>query len=167
MTIQAFNVYTAKGYAGELCDSGPRVVQTGVLTSASAGFGLAMGRDSATVDRGVKLSDGGTAGTAVNIFAISQREYNHEAGVRPSTGNDTTYLIRESVSLIREGYLYIKIAAASAAVVAGVKMNFITATGEFTRQAASGTVRVETTNVRAEQAGVAGDIIKVRINIQD
>lgn len=167
MTIQTFQLYTNRGYAGDLVDSGPRVVQTGVLTSAQAGFGKVMSRDAATIDRGVALSDSGTAGTPVNIFAISQREYNHEAGTRPSTGVDTFYFITESVSLIRDGYVYIQIAAGSDAVAAGDVLNFITATGELTAASASTTVIVETKNIVAEQAGIAGDIIKVRIAIVD
>jgi len=165
MTIQAFNVYTAKGYAGELVDSGPRVVQTGVLTSAQAGFGKAMSRDAATVERGVSLSAAGTAGTAINIFAISQREYNHESGTRPSDGVSTYYYATESVSLIRDGYLYIQLDSGSAAVAAGEVLNVVTATGMFTSAAASTTTIVETLNVVAEDSGVSDDIIKVRISI--
>lgn len=165
MTIQAFTLYTAKGYAGDLVDSGPRVIQTGVLTSAQAGFGKAMSRDAGTVDRGVKLSATGSAGTGINVFAISQREYNHESGTRPSDGVSTFYYATESVSLIRDGYLYIKLDSASAAVAAGDVLNVITATGEFTKQAASSTTIVETLNVVAEESGLADDIIKVRISI--
>ena len=47
MPIQDFKIYTANGYAGDLVDSAPRVVQTGILVPnaqnvASAGFGLAI-----------------------------------------------------------------------------------------------------------------------------
>lgn len=156
MTIQTFNIYTAKGYEGDLVDSGPRVVQTGVLTSATAGFGKAMKRD-ASVERGIAL--GGLA----NVFAISQREYNHEAGTRPSTGDDTNYLITESVSLIRQGYLYIKLTGATA-IAAGDVLHVDTTTGLFTKVAVLGDV-VACLNVIAEESAISGDVFKARIDI--
>ena len=156
MTIQAFNLYTANGYAGDLVDSGPRVIQTGVLTSPSVGFGKAVKRDAA-VERGVAI------GGAANVFAISQREYNHEAGTRPSTGDDTKYLVTESVSLIRQGYLYIKLDG-STAISAGDTLHVDTATGEFSKDAVAGNI-VEATNVIADEAALAGEVFKVRIDI--
>ena len=156
MTVQNFSIYTAKGYEGELVDSGPRVVQTGILTSATAGFGKALVRD-ASVERGVAL--GGSA----NVFAISQREYNHEAGTRPSTGNDTVYRITESVSTIRQGYLYVLVGG-DTAVVAGEVMHVDTVTGVFSKKAVAGNV-VATTNVTADESGLVGDIIKIRLDI--
>ena len=157
MTIQNFDIYTAKGYAGDLVDSGPRVVQTGVLTDLEAGFGKAMSRDAGTVAKGVKL------GGAAKVFAISQREYNHEAGVRPSTGDDTKYKQSMSVSLIRQGYLYIKLEG-STAINAGESLHVDSVTGEFSKEAVAGDI-VEATNVTADEAGLAGDIIKVRLDI--
>ena len=156
MTVQNFSIYTAKGYEGKLVDSGPRVVQTGILTSATAGFGKALVRD-ASVERGVAL--GGSA----NVFAISQREYNHEAGTRPSTGNDTVYRITESVSTIRQGYLYVLVGG-DTAVVAGEVMHVDTVTGVFSKSAVAGNV-VATTNVTADESGLVGDIIKIRLDI--
>ena len=156
MTVQNFSIYTAKGYEGELVDSGPRVVQTGILTSATAGFGKALVRD-ASVERGVAL--GGSA----NVFAISQREYNHEAGTRPSTGNDTVYRITESVSTIRQGYLYVLVGGETA-VVAGEVMHVDTVTGVFSKSTVAGNV-VATTNVTADESGLVGDIIKIRLDI--
>ena len=166
MTIQNFNIYTANGYEGDLVDSGPRVVQTGVLTSATAGFGKAMVRDAA-VERGVALgSPEIDASSTTNVFAISQREYNHEAGTRPSPGNDTVYNITESVSLIREGYLYVKLT--DHAATAGEALVVEELTGLFVGGAvAAGTVAGESValNVFADEAGIAGDVIKVRIDI--
>ena len=156
MPIQDFKIYTARGYAGELVDSGPRVVQTGILTSASAGFGLAMSRDTG-VTRGCAL---GTSAGAV--YAISQREYNHEADTRPSDGT-TSYKETESVSLIRQGYLYVLLNG-STAINAGEVLNVDSTTGEFTKDAVAGDV-VATTNVIAAEDGLAGEIIKVRIDI--
>tara|TARA_R110000851_G_scaffold106188_3_gene225120 strand:+ start:117 stop:590 length:474 start_codon:yes stop_codon:yes gene_type:complete len=157
MTTQAFNLYTANGYAGDLVDSGPRVIQTGILTSATAGFGLGMSRD-ASVERGVSL--GGSA----NVFAISQREYNHEASVRPSTGDDTLYRQTESVSLIRQGYLYVKLSGA-VAVAAGEFLHVDTSTGLFSKSSVAGNV-VATTNVVADEAAIAGEVFKIRIDIK-
>jgi hypothetical protein len=157
MTTQAFNLYTANGYAGDLVDSGPRVVQTGILTSAEAGFGLGMTRDN-SIDRGVAL--GGTA----NVYAISQREYNHEAGTRPSQGNDTVYKKTESVSLIRQGYLYILLSG-SVAIAAGAVLHVDTVTGLFSKDTVAGTI-VATTNVVADEAALAGQVFKVRIDVK-
>ena len=166
MPIQDFNIYTANGYEGDLVDSGPRVVQTGILTSANAGFGKAMKRDT-SIERGVALGSAEIASSSTtNVFALSQREYNHEAGSRPSTGNDTVYLITESVSLIRQGYLYIKLR--DHAAIAGEALVIEEATGIIVGgTAGSGTVAGESValNVFADEAGVAGDIIKVRIDI--
>ncbi len=160
MTIQDFNIYTANGYEGDLVDSGPRVVQTGILVGGPVGFGKAVQRNG-TVDRGIGI---GTLGA--NIYAITQREYNHEAGTRPSTGNDTVYLETESVSLIRQGFLYVKIT--DHAAVAGEALVVDQTTGLFVGgEAGSGVVAGESiaSNVFAEEAGIAGDVIKVRIDI--
>jgi hypothetical protein len=156
MTTQSFSLYTKNGYAGDLVDSAPAVKQTGILTSASVGFGKAVKRDT-SVERGVAV------GGAAKVFAITAREYNHEAGTRPSTGNDTFYLVTESVSLVREGYLYVLLGGA-VAVSAGQVLHVDTVTGVFSKTAVAGNV-VATTNVVAEEAGIAGDVIKVRIDI--
>jgi hypothetical protein len=167
MPIQNFNLYTANGYAGDLVDSGPRVIQTGVLVANAAGesdvgFGLAMLRQvtGTAVERGVEL--GGSA----SVFAISQREYNHEAGTRPAkagVAGTWAYHKGESVSLIRQGFLYVKIGG-STAITAGAELHVDTATGIFSKDSVAGNI-VATTNVVAEEAGLAGDVIKVRIDI--
>jgi hypothetical protein len=167
MPTQNFKLYTANGYAGDLVDSGPRVIQTGVLVAnaadvSDAGFGLAMLRQvtGVAVDRGVEL--GGSA----NVFAISQREYNHEAGTRPAkagVAGTWAYHAGESVSLIRQGFLYIKLGG-SVAIAAGEAVHVDAVTGVFSKDAVADDV-VATTNVVAEEAGLAGDVIKVRIDI--
>lgn len=167
MPVQEFNIYTANGYAGDLVDSAPRVVQTGILVAnatgaVTAGFGKAMLRQvtGTLIERGVEL------GGAANVYAISQREYNHEASTRPAK-QDTgawAYRLAESVSLIREGYLYIKLEGATA-IAAGAVLHVDTVTGEFSKEAVAGNI-VATTNVVAEEAGIAGDVIKVRIDIK-
>lgn len=167
MTIQNFNLYTANGYAGDLVDSAPRVIQTGILVPnatavGTAGFGLAMLRQvtGTLIERGVEL------GGAASVYAISQREYNHEASTRPAKSGTGawSYLEGESVSLIREGYLYIQLDG-SAGIAAGDALHVNTVTGAFSKDAVAGNI-VATTNVIAEEAGVAGDIIKVRIDIK-
>lgn len=156
MTEQVFNIYTAKGYEGDLVDSGPRVIQTGVLTSAEVGFGKAVDRDN-SIPKGVSV------GSGANVFAISQREYNHEAGTRPSTGNDTVYKQTESVSLIRQGYLYIKLTGTTP-VLAGTVMNVDSVTGLFTADTVAGNV-IATVNVTADEDALAGEVFKARIDI--
>ena len=158
MTIQAFNIYTANGYAGDLVDSGPRVVQTGVLEVADVGFGKALQRATSGNAKGVEK---GSAGAA--IFAISQREYNHEAGTRPSDGTDFGYLVFDSVSTIREGYLYIKLTGATA-ISAGEVLHVDQVTGEFTKVTPVGDV-IATTNVIADEDAISGDVFKARISI--
>tara|TARA_R110002020_G_scaffold297585_1_gene513349 strand:- start:93 stop:581 length:489 start_codon:yes stop_codon:yes gene_type:complete len=161
MTIQNFNLYTAKGYAGELVDSGPRVIQTGIVEDANTAEGYAIGFGKA-VKRGV--SERGVAlGAAADVFAISQREYNHEANSIPSSGNDTGYKSTYSASLIRQGYLYIEVTDTAASI--GEKLSVDTVTGEFAGGGISSGNFVVSNNVVAEQAGVVGDIIKVRLDI--
>ena len=110
MPIQTFEIYTANGYAGDLVDSAPRVVQTGILVPNAtavdeAGYGLAILRQvtGTLIERGVEL------GGAANVYAISQRELNHESKNRPAKIGDGGWVYGDgdSVSLIREGYLYI------------------------------------------------------------
>tara|TARA_R110000850_G_scaffold16634_2_gene51572 strand:+ start:80 stop:559 length:480 start_codon:yes stop_codon:yes gene_type:complete len=156
MPIQDFKLYTLNGYAGDIVDSGPRVVQTGILVGADAGFGKALSRN-AGAERGINL------GSAPTVFAISQRELNHEAGSRPSTGNDTVYKATESVSIMRDGYIYIELVGGP--VVAAGNLLFVNAaTGTFSGDATDvGGVHVESTNVIADEAGIVGEIIKARI----
>jgi len=157
MTIQAFNIYTANGYEGELVDSGPRVTQTGVLTSSKVGFGKALGRDN-SVERGVAIATHSSG--SIPVFAITQREYNHEASLRPSTGTDFFYKKTESVSLIRDGYLRLKVTGAAA--VAGALALVHKTDGTFSGGSATGDF-LATTNVVWEESGQVGDIIKARI----
>lgn len=159
MPIQEFNIYTKKGYAGELVDSGPRVTQTGILTDATLGFGLGLSRD-LTIERGVRLNIAADDG---NVWGISMREYNHEAGARPAVpGTDWEYLITESVSVMREGYIYLLVETTAA--TAESLANIDDVTGGFV-----GGVPVAgnkaTTNVTFVQSGAVGDIVKARIDI--
>ena len=154
MPIQTYNIYTGKGYAGELCDSAPRVTQTGLVEDATLAFGLAL--KPGTKERHVVV--GHTAG---NVHSISMREYNHEAATRPSDGS-VTYLQAESASIMREGFLLVKVQARAA--VAGQKLNVVDATGEFTGGAA-GAGETQAINVVAVESGLVGEVIKARIDI--
>ena len=156
MTIQTFNIYTANGYAGDLVDSGPRVVQTGIVEDAGGfGFGKAIKRGTA----GKQVLLGG----ATKVYAISQREYNREAGTRPSDGTDFGYLVKDSASIIRQGYLYIKLTGATS-ILAGEAVHVDTVTGEFSKLAVAGNV-VATLNVFADEDAITGDVFKARIDI--
>jgi len=157
MPIQDFNIYTAKGYAGELVDSGPRTVQTGILTGNSPlGFGVAVTRDSAVVERGV--APGSVGG---NVFAITQREYNHEASTRPAKEGTGAwkYQPAESVSLIRQGYLYIEVVD-----IAAVSGQVLAVNADGTWEGTDAGSATATTNVTAEESGLG--LIKVRIDIK-
>lgn len=153
MPVQDFNIYTANGYEGELVDSGPRVVQTGVLTSAKVGFGKAVSRDT-SVERGVSV------GSTASVYAITQREYNREADTRPTDGTDFFYKQADSVSLVRDGFIRLKVTGRAA--VAGQLANVVTATGLFTGGSA-GSGETATTNVVWEESGVVGETVKARI----
>ena len=156
MTIQSFEIYTGNGYEGDLVDSGPRVVGTGVVEDATGfGFGKALKRGTA----GKQVLLGGAA----KVFAISQREYNREAGTRPSPGTDFQYLEKDSASIMREGYIYIKLTGATA-ISNGDVLHVDTVTGLFTKVAVAGNV-VATVNVFADEDAITGDVFKARIDI--
>jgi len=163
MTIQNFDLYTKRGYAGELVDSGPRVVQTGIVTNANDAasgyaldFGVAVSRH-ATIERGIQ------AGSAANVFAITQREYNHEANSIPSDGTDTGYKSTYSASLIRQGYLYVEVT--NTAVAVGEALSVDTVTGAFAGGGITTGNFVVTSNVISDQAGAVGEVVKVRLDI--
>ena len=163
MPTQNFNIYTGRGYAGELVDSGPRVVQTGVLTSATAGFGVLMDRD-ASVERGASLS---RAYSTTSVYAISHREYNHEASTRPSDGS-TSYKEGESVSLIRQGYLYLLVDVGTNALTAGDTLQYVVADGTFTSDADDASTIGSCPNVTAEESvatSATPQLVKCRIDI--
>jgi hypothetical protein len=154
MPIQDYNIYTGKGYAGDLFDSAPRVTSSATVEAATLGFGLALKPGS--LDKGVVA--GHTAG---NVFAISMREYNHEASTRPSDGT-TTYKQAETASIMREGFILVKVTARAA--VANTLLNVNDTTGEFAGGAA-GAGETAAVNVTALEAGQVGDVIKARIDI--
>lgn len=167
MPTQDFNIYTAKGYEGDLVDSGPRTVGTGVLTSATAGFGKAIQRDDLTVTRGAAIGSAEIDATSTtNVYAISQREYNREAQNRPSNGNDFGYIESDSMSIMREGFILVLLR--DHAAVAGEALVVEEATGIFVGgTVAAGTVAGESValNVYADEAGTVGEVIKARIDI--
>jgi len=149
MTIQSFNIYTARGYAGDLVDSGPNVSQTGVVEDAELQVGVAVRRG--TLARDITLdADGG------NIFGLVRRELALEAKNKPSDG-ETVFKKHDSASILRQGYLYVEVVSSS--VVAG-QLVFTDTDGHIT-----GSTGTATTNVTAEQDGIVGDIIRVRIDI--
>ena len=153
MPAQTFDIYTKRGYAGDLVDSGPRTVQTGVATEGTIEFGVAVKPNRSSDSRGVE------EGSPVNVYAVAQREWNHEAATRPSDGT-TVYAQDQSVSLLRQGYIYVEVVAAC---VAGQLLFVDDTSGAF-----SGTVddvTAETTNVTAEQDAQAGQVVKARIDI--
>lgn len=159
MPIQNYNIYTAKGYAGELCDSGPRVAQSYLADGVDILFGVGVQRGS--------TPDSVIPGCAVggNLFGIAMREYNHEADLRPSDGT-TSYKPTETVSTFRQGYLYVELTGATS-VVEGDAMHIDQVTGLFTKDAVAGNI-IATINVSAdEDLLVTGgtDILRVRMDI--
>ncbi len=162
MTIQNFNLYTARGYAGDLCDaSSATVKQTGVLLAGTLGFGIAV--QPSGVDQGIAVGSPEIgASSLTNVYGISLREYNHEAGTRPSTGTDFLYRVNESVSILRQGFIYLKLTGATA-IIRDAALRVVEATGLFTNVAAAGTSTC--LNVHAVQPAVTDEIFKARIDI--
>jgi hypothetical protein len=156
MPIQSYNLYHARGYAGDLFDSAPRVIQTGLAEEAIVSFGVAVKIGSNTAENGVVA--GHVAG---NVYAFTQRELNHEATNRPSDGT-TTYVLGDSVSLMREGFLLVEVTARAA--VAFARANIDDTTGALTGGTA-GAGETLSTNVTFLEAGQVGDIVKARIDI--
>lgn len=161
MTIQAFNLYTGKGYEGDLCDSGDTVKQTGVLLAGTLGFGKAV--QTSGVGQGIAVGSAEIAASSLtNVWGISLREYNHEAGSRPTDGTDFLYRAAESVSVLRQGFIYLLLTGATAITREGV-VSVVEATGLFTNVAGAGTSGC--LNVRAVEPATTGQIFKARIDI--
>jgi hypothetical protein len=154
MPIQNYNIYTGKGYEGDLADLNPKVTETGIVEAATLGYGLAVTGGTAD-DQVVVGHDTGYA------YGISLRELNHEAANRPSDGT-ANYVQTEAASILREGYVYVNVTARAA--VAGAKLNINDTTGAFTGGTA-GVGETASTNVTAIESGQVGEIIKARIDI--
>lgn len=150
MPIQNFNIYTAKGYAGDLPDSSSALVSQSVVAAAVLDFGIGV--------TGV----GGISGGGY-VHGITRRELNHEAANKPSDGA-TTYSVGDSVSVLRQGYIYVLVTVNAA--VKDALLNVDTVTGAFSGGASGVGNGLATTNVVAQEAGIVGDIIKVWIEHQ-
>lgn len=150
MPVQTFNIYTAKGYAGDLPDSTSALVTQSLIAAEELDFGIG-------VD-----SDGTVAASGGYVYGITRRELNHEAANKPSDGT-TKYAIGDSASVLRQGYIYVEVTVRAA--VKGALLNTVDATGAFTGGAA-GAGETATTNVVAQEAGAVGDIIKVWVEHQ-
>ena len=152
MTIQNYVLYSKNAYTGqEAYASENRTIVSGKLEDAELDFGLA-------VKNGVKPRSVVKGSVAGNVFGISVRELNHEAKFRPSQGA-TVYKKTMTVSVMRQGSINVELKGTTA-VAAGDIMHIDETTGEF--QGSGGTTCL---NVTALEAGVVGDIIKVRIDI--
>ena len=157
MPTQSFDIYTSRGYAGDLVDSGPNVSQTGIVEAATLAIGVAAKRGTiATNPRHIVVSH-----TGGNVFGIVRRELALEAKNKPSDGT-TEFKQTESASILRQGYIYITVAVRAA--VAGALLNVDDTTGVFSGGTA---VAGETLslNVTAEQSGQVGEVIRARIDI--
>ena len=158
MPSQIFRINTAKGYAGDLVDSGPRVVQSGLVEAPAINFGVAVKRGTVALDPKFVLPGIDASGI---VFALSQREWNHEALNRPSDGT-TYYMENESISLMRQGYLYLEVT--DRAAVAGDLVNFDDSTGKATGGVA-GAGETASINVTWEESALVGEVAKARIDI--
>lgn len=152
MTAQSFDIYTKRGYAGDLVDNGPYTSQSAVVEAAELAIGVAVKRGTvATNPKHVVVdADGG------NIFGIVRRELALEAKNKPSDGT-TVFTQTQSASILRQGYIYVEVV--STAVTAGALL-YTDANGNFT-----GSTGTATTNVTAEQSGAVGSVIRARIDI--
>lgn len=150
MVAQVFNIYTAKGYAGDLPDSTSALVSQSVVAAVPLGFGIAANGD------GTIVASGGY------VHGITRRELNHEAANRPSDGT-TNYIVGSSVSVLRQGYIYVEVTGRAA--VAGALANVVDATGAFTGGSA-GAGESASTNVVFQEAGIVGSVVKAWIEHQ-
>lgn len=137
MTAQSFNIYLARGYAGDLADSGPNVSVSGVVEAATLAIGVAVKRGTVATNARHVLVDANGG----NIYGIVRRELALEAKNRPSDGV-TEFKQTETVSVLRQGFIYVKLATTGA--TAG-NLLFCDANGNFT-----GSTGTATTNVTAE-----------------
>lgn len=159
MPIQAYNIYTAKGYAGDRYDSAPSVTQSG---RAEVPFGYGLGLQLGTNKADLPPDMTNVTAAQTSVWGVSMRELNHEAANRPSDGT-TNYVVGETVSVMREGFLLVKVGGTLGAT-AHTKANLIIATGEFTGDAPGGGV-LAMTNVTFLETGLAGETVKARIDI--
>lgn len=149
MVAQVFNIYTAKGYAGDLPDSTSALVSQSVVATVELGFGRA-------------VTGTGTISAGGYVHGITRRELNHEAANRPSDGT-TNYIVGSSVSVLRQGYIYVEVTGRAA--VSGAVANVVTATGEFAGGVAA-IGEAASTNVVFQEAGIVGSVVKAWIEHQ-
>ena len=154
MPIQNYEIYTGKGYAGDFADTGPRTVVTGIVEAATLEMGV--GVKPGTAERQVLV--GHATG---DVYGITVRQLNHEAANRPSDGT-FTYKNKEAASVLREGFIFVKVT--DHAAVAHTKLAINDTTGEFVGGTAD-TGETQCLNVTAIESGDADSIIKVRIDI--
>lgn len=155
MPIQAYNIYTGKGYAGDHADSNPTVQSSGLVEAATLDFGVA-------VVKGSKAGSVVIGSLAGLVQGITLRELNHESSTRPSDGT-TTYVKSEQAAIMNEGAIYVTVTGR--ACVAQALANVVSATGEFAGGTASAG-EVVSTNVRFLESGNVGDVVKARIDIK-
>lgn len=146
----------ALGYAGQIVDQNPSVVETKTNDQATAiNFGVAVARSAA--DNTCKAP----AADADKIIGISVRH-----AIRPadSSNNSVIYAQKDAVPILREGYIY---AVAYENVVRGDGVISVTAqSGKLsgTTAGAAGAGRVAVPNALWETTTTAGDIGIVRVN---
>jgi hypothetical protein len=163
MPIQDYNIYTAKGYAGDRYDSAPSVTQSGIVEDALLGYGIAVKPGTKSTNNGSPQGVTSVASPAGgNIWGISMRELNHEAANRPSDGT-ANYLETETASIMREGFILVKL---SSGACTANSIQFTDPNGLFTGDGVGATAGLVTTNVTAMEHGTAGDIVKMRIDIR-
>lgn len=143
------------GYAGQIVDQNPSVVETKTNDQAAAiDFGVAVARSAA--DNTCKAP----AADADKIIGISVRH-----AIRPAdSSNNVTYAQKDAVPILREGYIY---AVAYENVVRGDGVISVTAqSGKLsgTTAGAAGAGRVAVLNALWETTTTAGNIGIVRIN---
>jgi len=159
MPIQDYNIYTAKGYAGDRYDSAPSVTQSGIVEDATLDYGVGTKPGTRPESGPQGVLAGHTAG---NVWGISMRELNHEAANRPSDGT-AQYVQTETASIMREGFILVKLGGAVAATP-NTLLHVVDASGVFTMDAVAAGIAASV-NVTSLENGQPGDIIKVRIDI--
>lgn len=143
------------GYAGQIVDQNPAVIDTKVNDQAVAiDFGVAVARSAADNTCKAPTAD------ADKIIGISVRH-----AIRPAdSSNNVTYAQKDAVPVLREGFVY---AVAYQNVVRGDGVISVTAqNGKLsgTTAGAAGAGRVAVPGAVWETTTTAGDIGIVRIN---
>lgn len=141
--------------AGQLADVGPKRIDS-KCAQAAIGFGLGVKLGTDPASQVVRIDNSADAFFGVAIF-----DHTREQGFNKTTSPSSvpaTYAIGDAVAVLREGRVYVELAAA-ATVTVGAAAYVLPASGKFTHSTSSTVGPVG----RFVTAGIEGDIVAVDI----